>query len=81
MTEAVELAKLWGADAVDEALGLAAFAGRFRPEDLVSILTSRRFATARQRRPLAAARHGRLGRFRGGHRPALGCRPGCGSRL
>jgi transposase len=38
MTRAVELAALVGADAVDDALGLAAMAGRFDDGDLASIL-------------------------------------------
>ncbi len=42
MTEAVELAGLFGVEAVDDALGLAAVAGRFGNGDLVSILQHRR---------------------------------------
>lgn len=42
MTEAVELAALFGAETVDDALGLAAVAGRFGNGDLVSILEHRR---------------------------------------
>jgi Mu transposase-like protein len=42
MADAVGLAKLWGAPALDEALGLAAFAGRFGTDDLISIVTARR---------------------------------------
>jgi hypothetical protein len=38
MNRAVELAVVVGADRVDEALGLAAIAGRFADEDLVSIV-------------------------------------------
>jgi hypothetical protein len=38
MARAVELATILGADKVDEALGLAAAAGRFGDEDLPSIL-------------------------------------------
>jgi len=38
MADAVSVAKAWGAGPVDGALGLAAFAGRFRLADLVSIL-------------------------------------------
>jgi transposase len=38
MTRAVELAAVLGNDRVDEALGLAAIAGRFAEDDLVSIL-------------------------------------------
>ena len=38
MARAVELAALVGADAVDDALGLAAIAGRFADGDLASIL-------------------------------------------
>ena len=41
MAEAVALSKLWGAEAVEESLGLAAFAGRFAKGDLLSILTAR----------------------------------------
>jgi transposase len=41
MTEAVALTKLWSRDTVDEALGVAAIAGRFAPGDLESILTVR----------------------------------------
>jgi hypothetical protein len=37
MARAVELAMVLGAERVDEALGLAAFAGRFAEEDLASI--------------------------------------------
>jgi len=37
MNRAVELAAVLGASRVDEALGLAAIAGRFADEDLVSI--------------------------------------------
>jgi transposase len=42
MAEALELAALFGAFAVDDALGLAALAGRFGDGDLVSILQHRR---------------------------------------
>ncbi len=42
MTEAVELAALFGPETVDDALGLAAVAGRFGNGDLVSILQHRR---------------------------------------
>jgi hypothetical protein len=42
MADAVGLARLWRAPVVDEALGLAAFAGRFGIDDVVSILTARR---------------------------------------
>ena len=42
MSEAVALAKVVGAAKVDEALGLAAFAGRFGDGDLASILEARR---------------------------------------
>lgn len=42
MADAVELAALFGAAAVDDALGLAAVAGRFGDGDLVSILERRR---------------------------------------
>jgi hypothetical protein len=38
MADAVELAALVGADRVEEALGLAAVAGRFADGDLASIL-------------------------------------------
>jgi hypothetical protein len=38
MAHAVELATVLGSDPVDQALGLAATAGRFAEEDLVSIL-------------------------------------------
>jgi Mu transposase, C-terminal domain len=38
MTQAVELAALVGADAIDDALGLAAVAGRFDDRDLASII-------------------------------------------
>jgi hypothetical protein len=38
MADAVAVAKAWGAGPVEGALGLAAFAGRFRLADLVSIL-------------------------------------------
>jgi len=38
MNKAVELATALGDDTVDEALGLAAIAGRFGDDDLVSIL-------------------------------------------
>ena len=41
MVEAVALSRLWGISAVEEALGLAAFAGRFNHSDLISILTAR----------------------------------------
>jgi hypothetical protein len=39
MAEAVELSALMGTDAVDQALGIAAAAGRFADGDLLSILT------------------------------------------
>jgi hypothetical protein len=39
MAEAVELAALMGADAVNDALSVAASAGRFADGDLLSILT------------------------------------------
>jgi hypothetical protein len=42
MSQAVELAALFGAEAVDDALGVAAVAGRFADGDLVSILEHRR---------------------------------------
>lgn len=42
MAEAIELAALFGAGALDDALGLAALAGRFGDGDLVSILEHRR---------------------------------------
>ncbi len=42
MAEAVELAKLHGRAAVDQALGTAALAGRFREGDLRSILDHQR---------------------------------------
>jgi transposase len=42
MADAVGLAKLSGTPMLDEALGLAAFAGRFGTDDVVSILTTRR---------------------------------------
>ena len=38
MADAVSVAKVWGKDKVEGALGLATFAGRFRLADLVSIL-------------------------------------------
>ncbi len=38
MARAVELAAVVGADRVDEALGLAAIAGRFGDDDLAAIL-------------------------------------------
>ena len=38
MAHAVELAAVLGSDRVDQALGLAAAAGRFAEDDLVSIL-------------------------------------------
>ncbi|GHH25689.1 hypothetical protein [Streptomyces lanatus] len=38
MARAVELATVLGSDRVDQALGLAATAGRFADDDLVSIL-------------------------------------------
>jgi hypothetical protein len=38
MGHAVEMSKLWGHEAVDEALGLAASFGRFKEGDLASIL-------------------------------------------
>ena len=44
MRETVELAALFGAAAVDDALGVAAMAGRFADGDLVSILEHRRVA-------------------------------------
>ena len=44
MTHAVELAALFGAETVDDALGVAAVAGRFADGDLVSILEHRRTA-------------------------------------
>ena len=46
MARAVELAAVVGADAVDDALGLAAIAGRFADDDLVSILDHRAGAGA-----------------------------------
>jgi hypothetical protein len=42
MADAVALAKLWPPDQVDEALGVAAIAGRFAEGDLASILQARR---------------------------------------
>jgi hypothetical protein len=42
MGEAVDLARVAGDARVDDALGLAAFAGRFAPGDLASILDARR---------------------------------------
>jgi hypothetical protein len=42
MADAVALAKIWPVDHVDEALGVAAIAGRFAQDDLVSILEARR---------------------------------------
>lgn len=42
MVEAVDLARVVGERRVDEALGLAAFAGRFAPGDLASIIDARR---------------------------------------
>ena len=59
MAEAVDLAKLHGADAVDEALRVAAAAGRFADGDLASILAHHRSAevielpSRDQRRPEA----------------------------
>ena len=44
MAEAIDLAKLHGAKAVDEALGVAAAAGRFGDGDLASILAHHRSA-------------------------------------
>jgi hypothetical protein len=44
MAEAVDLAKLHGAEAVDEALRAAGGAERFADGDLVSILSHRRLA-------------------------------------
>jgi transposase len=41
MSDAVALAKVAGAARVDEALGVAAFAGRFAPGDLASIVDAR----------------------------------------
>jgi hypothetical protein len=38
MAHAVELARALGAEQVDQALGLAAIAGRFAEDDLASIL-------------------------------------------
>lgn len=46
MAQAVELAAVVGADRVDDALGLAAIAGRFAEEDLASILDHRAGAGA-----------------------------------
>jgi transposase len=46
MARAVELAAVVGADRVDDALGLAAIAGRFGDDDLVSILDHRTSAGA-----------------------------------
>ena len=46
MSRAVELAAVLGGDRVDEALGLAAIAGRFAEDDLVSILDHLRAAGA-----------------------------------
>lgn len=42
MNEAVDLARVAGTARVEEALGLAAFAGRFAPGDLASIIDARR---------------------------------------
>ncbi len=42
MTEAIALSATTDGGRLDEALGLAALAGRFAPGDLVSILTARR---------------------------------------
>ena len=42
MTHAIEVAALVGADVVDRALGLAAIAGRFDDDDLVSIIERQR---------------------------------------
>jgi hypothetical protein len=44
MSQAVELAVLFGVEAVDDALGVAAVAGRFADGDVVSILEHRRTA-------------------------------------
>ena len=46
MAQAVELAAVVGADVVDDALGLAAIAGRFGDDDLVSIVDHRAGAGA-----------------------------------
>jgi hypothetical protein len=46
MTQAVELAALFGVDVVDQALGLAAIAGRFGDGDLVSIIERLRIEDA-----------------------------------
>jgi hypothetical protein len=65
MAEAVALARLTDAGRVDEALGLAAMAGRFGPGDLNSILDARRHEPPPgQWRPLAAARHPSVGTVR-----------------
>ena len=63
MARAVELAALVGVDAVDDALGLAAMAGRFADGDLASILDHLAAGHAsldvvhRRRDPLRPARH------------------------
>lgn len=46
MARAVELAAVVGAEAVDDALGLAAISGRFAEDDLASILDHRAGARA-----------------------------------
>jgi len=46
MARAVELAAVVGAEAVDDALGLAAIAGRFAEDDLASIVDHRAGAGA-----------------------------------
>ncbi len=62
MAEAVDLAKLHGADEVDEALAAAAASGRFGDGDLASILAHRggagdRVPRARERAAVAAGLH------------------------
>ena len=67
MARAVELAAVVGAGQVDEALGLAAIAGRFADGDLASIIDhlaaerEPRRGRRRRRGPLRPARHRRLG--------------------
>ena len=70
MAEAVDLAKLHGPDAVDEALRVAADAGRFDEGALAAILAHHHRGRAGDRVPrareavLAAALHARLGGLR-----------------
>lgn len=69
MADAVALAKIWSPEHVDEALGVAAIAGRFAEGDLVSILEARRAEVRR-----ASSMHslqpgtGVWARHNGGHR-------------